>query len=349
MRILFLYSEYVNYLDGLMKVLARDFGVIIKVVCWDNNLLKPMTTPEIDGVSFVKRSDVSVSGIVSILEGFNPSIVYISGWMDSGYLKALNKAKNRRGFTTVCGFDDNWHGTFRQRFGALYFKIFLRKHFDKAWVAGCRQYYYARQFGYKDRDIAFNLLSCNTLRFDQRVNRFSCKKKNSPRFFYVGNFREVKGTDLLAKAFTLYRDEFGGNGELTCIGQGPLRRYLQETCGIAVLPYMSSQELIELAHEFDVFVLPSRRDQWGVALHEFALLGFPIISSFGTGATERFLIDGYNGFIFDSNDVRDLARTMKKFDEISIEELALFGARSRNLGLSITSETSAASLLSLSN
>ena len=347
MKILLLYSEYVNYLDGVIQVLARDFGAVIKVISWDTNLLKPMKTPEIEGVSFVKRSDVSVSGIVAILEGFNPNIVYISGWMDNGYLKSLNKAKNRKRFITVCGFDDNWHGTFRQRFGALYFKLLLRKNFDKAWVAGSRQYYYARQFGYEDCDIAFNLLSCNTLKFDHKIKKFLHRRKDSPRFFYVGNFRDVKGTDLLAKAFTLYRDLLGGKGQLTCIGQGPYEHYLQEECGIEVLPYMSSQELIDRAHQFDVFVLPSRRDQWGVALHEFALLGFPIISSVGAGSTERFLIDGYNGFFFDNNDVQDLARIMKQFDEISTDTLALFGARSRNLGLTITSETSAASLLSL--
>ena len=347
MKILFLYSEYVNYLDGLMRRLVEDHEATVHVVSWDKNLLKPVNIPQIPRVTFQKSSDLSVDELVELIEDFDPVMVYISGWMDAGYLAAIKRARNRKSFTTVCGFDDNWLGSFRQRLGAIYFRLSLRKYFDKAWIAGARQYHYVRQLGYADSDIAYNLLSCDTEKFCDGVNFDQRKEASLRTFFYVGNFRDVKGTDLLAEAYKIYRETLSGSCKLVCIGQGPLREQLEDELGITVLPYMTSSELIETTKSFDIFVFPSRKDQWGVTLHEFAVLGFPLISSSGTGATERFLIDGFNGLMFNPGDPYALAEGFKKFEEMPTETLKMFGLRSRELGRSVTSEISAASLVSL--
>jgi glycosyltransferase involved in cell wall biosynthesis len=347
MRVLFLYSEYVNYLDGLMYRLVTDHCATVHVVSWDKNLLKPINTPDIPGVTFQKRANLSKEQLVDMIERFDPNIVYISGWMDLGYLTGVSSARNRKSFTTVVGFDDNWMGSLRQRLGAIYFRLYLRKFFDKAWVAGARQYHYARNLGYKDGDIAFNLLSCDSEKFDARLPPESKRDSAKRTFFYVGNFRDVKGTDLLAEAYKIYRERHSGRCELVCIGQGPLRERLECEVGITVLPYMTSAELIAKAKHFDIFVFPSRKDQWGVALHEFALLGFPLLSSTGVGATERYLIHGFNGLMFTEGDSDSLAEKLKEFEEMPSETLEIFGRRSNNLGKTITSEIAAASLVSL--
>lgn len=347
LRVLFLYSEYVNYLDGLLATLVQDYEAEVRVVSWNENLLKPQTIPSIPGVAFENRSTLSVDQLVDLIEGFEPSLIYISGWMDPGYLAAIRRARNRGEFRTVSGFDDNWFGTMRQRLGAIYFRVILRKHFDKAWVAGARQYHYVRQLGFSDTDIAFNLLSCDSSKFDTIGTRQPAKQASQRKFFYVGNFRDVKGTDLLADAYKVYRESLAGTCELVCIGQGPMRERLEAEPGVTVLPYMSSAQLIDATSAFDVFVLPSRRDQWGIVLHEFALLGFPLLSSSGTGATERFLIDGFNGLMFTLGDHRDLAHKLKEFEEMSTEELNMFSGRSRQLGRTISTEISAASMISL--
>jgi glycosyltransferase involved in cell wall biosynthesis len=345
-KILFLYSEYVGYLDGLITHLVSDHNADVRVVSWDDKLLKPFYVPSILGASFEKRSDFSVQKLVHLIEGFSPDLLYISGWMDSGYLSAVHRARNRQYFVTVCGFDDNWRGSLRQQIGAIYFRFFLRKYFDKAWVAGARQYHYARHFGYTDADISFNMLTCNDLEFSCKLNRSLERSGHQLVFFYVGNFRDVKGTDLLISAFQIYRGNLHGSCDLVCIGQGPMQTMLERQDGIRVFPYMSSSELISAARSFDVFVFPSRKDQWGVALHEFALLGFPILSSIGAGATERFLIDGYNGLQFQSGNAHSLAEKFKQFEDMPIGKLKMFGNRSHELGSTISSELAAASLAS---
>lgn len=347
MRILFLYSEYVNYQDGLIRCLSVDHGAVVKVVSWDKNLLKPVDIPDIPGVDFYKRSDLNDVGLVDLIENFDPTIVYISGWMDDGYLRAINSVCNRKNFITVCGFDDNWFGTIRQLAGSLYFKIFMRRYFDVAWVAGARQYHYARKMGYDDHSIIFNLLSCNTDLFRNNIIRHHKTEPRLRRFFYVGNFRAVKGVDLLADAYCIYRDKLAGQCQLVCIGQGELRSRLLNESGIQVIPYLSSSELILATESYDVFVFPSIRDQWGVALHEFGLLGFPLLSSKGAGAVDSFLIDGYNGFLFEPGDSLSLASKLKQFELLSADDLGIFGVRSKLLAERITSEISAASLVSL--
>lgn len=347
MRILFLYSEYVNYLDGLLYHLVNDFNAYVTVISWDENLLKPPNESAISGVRFLRRSTFSVEQLINLIEDYDPRLVYLSGWMDSGYLAAVGGAKNRRVFTTVCGFDDNWFGSLRQRLGAIYFRMSLRKHFDKAWVAGARQYNFARHLGFLDHEIAFNLLSCDTRKFNSRVICEGDFSPNRRKFLYVGNFRKVKGTDLLAVAYRIYRDKYDGRCELHCIGSGPLESSLENEPGITSLPYMTADQLLSAATQYNVFVFPSLKDQWGVALHEFAMLGFPLISSAGVGATERFLIDGYNGLTFEVGNPKSLAQKLKEFEEMPSAKLEIFGKRSHDLAGLITSELSAASLISL--
>ena len=48
---------------------------------------------------------------------------------------------------------------------------------------------------------------------------------------------------------------------------------------------------------FDVAMLPSRFDGWGVALNEAALMGKPLIASDRVGAAEHLIEHGRNGFI----------------------------------------------------
>lgn len=349
MKVLFLYSEYVNYLDGVMRQLASTYGASVHVVSWDEQLLKPANRPSIKGVTFQDRSGLSTTALTSLIERFDPEILYVSGWMDKGYLSAISRARNRSAFTTVCGFDDNWQGTARQRLGSIYFRLYLRRFFDRAWVSGARQYNFARNLGYQDEEIAFNLLSCDSEKFNRNHGHERRLIERKKAFFYVGNFREVKGIDILISAYKHYCTALGGNWDLICIGQGPLANRLKEEPRITVLDYMDSSSLIAKSAMYDVFVFPSLKDQWGVALHEFASLGFPLLSSVGAGSADQFLIDGYNGLTFSRGDVGSLANAMLEFQLMPDEKLREFGLRSRILGATITSEISAASLMSLAH
>lgn len=345
-RILFLYSEVVGYLIPLFRVLAEEYNATVKVVHWDHRKLKPYTPPVIDHVEFVPRSRYSRSDLLQIAREYNPVLTYVSGWMDPDYLAVCKFIRRELRAPVVSGFDDKWTGSLRQVIGSLVFPYLYRQYFSNAWVAGPYQYHYVRNLGFKDDEIIFDLLSANTHAYSIPTSRTKIQSPN-PSFIYVGNFRLVKGTDILLAAYKLYREQLDGRWSLTLIGNGELEEAAKATKGVIVHPYSSEDEIRAIADTCSVFILPSRNDQWGVVVHEFALLGFPMILSTNVGARAAFFIDGFNGISFESESVTDLARCMKQMETSNDATLTRYSRNSMALGSRISNRTSAANLMSI--
>lgn len=89
------------------------------------------------------------------------------------------------------------------------------------------------------------------------------------------------------------------------------------------------------------------KDQWGVVIHEFALMGFSLLLGSGCGAATEFLIPGYNGFLFEKGDRNSLHQALKNFTELLTGELQKYSERRVRLGQKINTEVAAASLLSV--
>ncbi len=96
-----------------------------------------------------------------------------------------------------------------------------------------------------------------------------------------------------------------------------------------------------------VACVPSYANQWGVVIHELALLGYPMVVSSVCGAATEFLISGYNGYLFRSNDIDALRNALLRMVSLTDSKRALFSERSQQLGLRITPEHAAHSLLSV--
>ena len=134
-KILYLYSELVGYQIPIFKEYVNTYDAQVHVVSWDKKKLKPYTPSEIKGVTYYKRSSFSRHDLLNFVLELKPDIIYISGWMDKGYLYVTKQLK-RKGVPIVTAFDDMWIGTFRQRVGSLIFPFYFRKYFSHAWVAG---------------------------------------------------------------------------------------------------------------------------------------------------------------------------------------------------------------------
>lgn len=340
-KILYLYAELAPYVAAVLKQLTISHNALVEVVHWDKKKLKPYVAPAIEGVTLHSRSELNDLGIREIADVFQPELVVISGWMDKGYFPTALTAR-KRGIPVVTCFDDQWLATNRQQLGSIYFRLFLRKFFSHAWVAGPRQFEFAKRLGFENSKILFDLLTCDYERFDS----FSRHKSfGNGRFLYVGNFRSVKGTDILVEAFKNYRNS-GGTWDLTCVGNGNLTPLLSNIDGLQVLPYLDQESFGGLCSSCDVFILPSRLDQWGVVAHEFAAAGFPLLLADRVGASSTFLINGLNGLAFESGSVSSLADSMHRISKCTIECLSRMGKISSNLAARITPETSAANLIS---
>lgn len=342
MKVLFLYSEIVGYNISLFRELTEHYNSCVYVIHWDKNKLKPYIVEAIDNVFYYNRSNFNNNELYNFALELSPDIVYVSGWMDRGYLPVSAKFKQNN-IPVVVGFDDIWEGTLRQRIGALLFPYFFKKYFSIAWVAGPYQYEFAKKMGFRNSQIIFDLLSADSNVFDKLKTDILIKSRS---FLYVGNFRFVKGTDILIEAYKIYKTQFGGNWNLNLVGTGNEVKIEDYIDGLKVYPFAGSKELVNYANISSVFILPSRHDQWGVVVHEFASLGMPLILSDKVGASSTFLIEGFNGFKYNHSSAFELAKLMYKFstmDEIQFNKMSI---ASTILSTRINSRTSAANFLS---
>jgi len=134
---------------------------------------------------------------------------------------------------------------------------------------------------------------------------------------------------------------------IICAGNGPLINILEGRKDVKVLGFQSQTELIRLAEQSGTFILPSNYEPWALVLQEFAAAGLPIICSEACGASPHFVINGYNGYTFKTNDFDDLRDKMIKIIESSSRILYEMSYNSRELSSIVNPHKSAVSLLSV--
>ncbi|MDF2454811.1 MAG: glycosyl transferase, group 1 [Cytophagaceae bacterium] len=343
MVVLYLYSELVGYQIPVLKQYVEKYKASVHVISWDKNRLKPYQPPAVAGVTFLPRSKFDKKTLFDYCKALKPDIVYVSGWMDKDYLH-VTKYLKKQGVPVLIGFDDMWHGTLRQRIGALVYPFLYKKYFSHAWVSGVFQFEFARRLGFRNDEIVFDLLTANTEVFTPQDNRH---QNTSKSFLYVGNFRSIKGTDILAEAFKIYREKHQGKWDLVCVGNGEMQSVLEVTEHVQILPFSDENKLKEIASKSDVFILPSRHDQWGVVVHEFSAMGLPLLLSENVGAQTSFLIEGFNGLLYKNNSAEDLALAMKAFSDMPDKGLHEMRNNSIMLSKRISIETAAANFMSV--
>lgn len=345
-KIVFLYSTVVGHVVGVLKALLEcDHKIEIEVIFWDKKHINSSryVIEETGSIKFHARSSFTDSTLVDFLLSRNPDIIYVSGWMDKGYLRAIGRYRTLGGNAkVVCGIDDQWKGTLRQYLGQFYFRLFYAKLFDFMWVSGKPQYHYAQRFGYDHERIISNLLSADTTIFNK-------KPAFSRRFVFIGRFVPAKGIDLLLDAYNSLPEGTKAEWPLVLIGDGGLKEEIinRKSNHIVMKPFMQPKDLVEELMKGGVGCITSDHEAWGVAIHELAILGYPLILSSACGAATEFLISGYNGFLFKKNDMQSLRDAMVKITSLPMEGLELFSLRSHLLGQRITPEHAAYSLLSV--
>lgn len=104
-------------------------------------------------------------------------------------------------------------------------------------------------------------------------------------FLYIGNMEKRKGTDLLLKAYCIYRKN-GGEKQLYLGGkirEKEIEELLavsqQEVSGICYLGYVDTDEKYRLYASCSAFVFPSRAEGFGIPVIEALYYHKPVIAS----------------------------------------------------------------------
>jgi glycosyltransferase involved in cell wall biosynthesis len=347
MRVLILYTELMGYTARKLSVMASMFGADITAVCRDQNKKTPYVPMDEPGVRYLGRSTLDEVGLLKLFNEVDPDLMYVSGWEDKGYLPAA-LAGRKKGIPVVTGLDNQWRGDLRQIVGCLLSPWLVRKYFSHVQVAGRWQFEYARRLGFAKEQILPHVYSADTELFSRHWKAARDKKAaNYPHcFLFVGRLHPAKGLDILIEAWRMLGSQMEHDWKLVLVGNGPLEEELTGDPGMVLKGFLPPEEVASLVPDMGAFVLPSRKEPWGVVVHEFAAAGLPLVLSDVVGAGTDFLIDGFNGASFKSEDAADLCAALRSVVESDDAALLAMGDRSFDLSRKITPEMSAASLLS---
>ena len=333
------------YLTIVLEELAKK-GHSFDVFFLDNERQTPYTAENIEGVSYHKVSVYNKDNLLQKVLDIDPSLLVVCGWSNSKYNYVARYFKKKGDIPVVCPIDTQYIGRFKQILGFIISSFFIKRLFTHIWVPGVRQYHFARMLGYAPNQILMYSLTGNLNLFQGA--KIEHKSESYPKkFLFVGRYNPVKGLDCLLKAWDMIEDKKGWS--ITFVGNGPLETMLKSRKDITVLDFTNQKGLALLSEEQGVFVLPSLYEPWALVLQEFAAAGLPIVCSDACGASDHFVINGYNGFRFKTGSPEDLRVKLEYMMGLSSEELMIMAKRSKELSLYSNPEKSANSLLSSIN
>lgn len=248
--------------------------------------------------------------------------------------------------------------------GAISAKLTGRKHIwhIREWFGDFRKfwpYYSSYMTALSDKIICVSETMASQFRNKEKVvsiyNGFAIPEFTNPDYSDSGLRRTLNGTDLvlgctsrirlvrkgqeyLIEALGIVSERTRKNIHLVLIGDYvPGYEYQKKVIDELIQKFKLQEKVHFLGHLeeplplyklFDVFVLPSGEPEpFGGVVMEAMSMGLPIIGSNVGGTTEQ-VKDGWNGYLFESQNVADLASKIELFlnDEEKLEE---FGMRSK--------------------
>jgi glycosyltransferase involved in cell wall biosynthesis len=254
------------------------------------------------------------------LEEFSPDIIVIPSWHVHAYRRISRLFEGR--CWRVMVMDNPWRGSLKQRLGVLGSPFYVKPIADVVWLPGERQAAFARRLGFSQNAILRGAFTCDSPAFGSVHNtRIALGLPVPRRFVFVGRMVPDKGIDKLVEAYRLYRKQNPSGWPLICCGSGPMRSYLENQEGIRVEGFVQPDNMPQALESAGCLVLPSSFEPWALVVHEAAASGRLIIASENVGAVTHLVQPGYNGFIFDNNDVAGLAKSMCRISSMSDEQL----------------------------
>ena len=315
-RIVFLYSELAGYFLACAEALGQHPEVAaVDIVHWPIHPEAPFQFESTDHYTLHPKKNHNRQSLMQLLAQINPAAIVCSGWMDSDY-NAIAKAYRKR-IPVVLTLDNWWTGSLKQRVAALTAPWFIHRRFNRAWVPGKPQIPFAQKLGFSGNSVATGFYCADPMPFQAIYE----KRKTTPpskKILYIGRYLDVKGVRELWSAFMELSNEFP-EWELHCIGTGELWDSRGIHPKIIHHGFKQPHELEPHLLDAACFVMPSKKEPWGVVLQEMAIAGLPLLASNRVGASFQFLEHGKNGITFKPNALKDGMSTLLSRDASQIK------------------------------
>ena len=153
------------------------------------------------------------------------------------------------------------------------------------------------------------------IRSEELLKKIERRKGKPLTFLYVGRIIPEKGVDLLVYAYNEYCRISDDNSKLIIVGNSPNKPFLQfimdhKNNTTEIRDFASSENLLNIYDEADVFVFPSLYDSWGLVINEAIARGLLIISSENVNSVKELIIHEKNGYIFNPRSKSELIKIL---------------------------------------
>ncbi|MBC7952356.1 MAG: glycosyltransferase family 4 protein [Rhodospirillaceae bacterium] len=326
-RLLYMVSHPIQYQAPLLRRIAAEPGIQLRVVFeavdsvggyfdvgfgtevkWDVPLRGGYDSVCLDDTCLTKEIAAS-------------DVVWLHGWASGALLKALGIARAKGKPVLMRG--ENWDGAMPEQPGL---KGWLRRRFH-GWVfARCagflaigsknRDYYVAR--GVPPRSVFSVPYAVDNTFFASRatpsemaaLRQQLALPPDRQVVLYCGKFMRRKRPDLLMRAWQHLPEP---RPVLLMVGDGEMRDELAAMAGDGVVfaGFRNQTQLPGLYALADVFVLPSEREPWGLAVNEAMACGTAVVVSDQVGSAFD-LVDESTGAVFPAGDQDALTHALAR-------------------------------------
>jgi glycosyltransferase involved in cell wall biosynthesis len=307
-----------------------------KVINWDIDLLKGYTYTFLQNVSTNPGSShfngIDNPTIINEIESWKADAVLVYGWNFKSHLKCLRYFKGKlpiyfRGDSTMLDK--------KKSFNSILRKIFLKwiyRHVDAAFYVGHSNFEYYKQHGLRKNQLIFAPHAIDNKRFNSNEKtknlathlRHSLDIRESDFIFlFAGKLESKKNPELLLEAFI--SASFDKNTHLVIVGNGELETLLKSKSNSRNIHFLDFQNQSNMPGVYELantFILPSAGpgESWGLAVNEAMANGKSIIVSDKCGCAQNLVVQGLNGFVFESQNITELKKHLIKMVELSTND-----------------------------
>lgn len=332
MKIAFLWTGLSGYTNACLKELAARQGVELLVACMRPQPDAPFNMADFAWISrqYCYDREPDAAQLQKMLADFQPDLLVFNSWHIPAFRRIATSWRGR--VPRVMGMDNQWLDKPKQYLGWLTRSVYIAPIADFAFLPGDRQAKLARRLGFSQDRILYGMYSAD-------VDAFNLPRPALPpsSFVCVGRLDAMKGVPPLLEAYALYRDRTGpGAWPLTLCGTGPLLDRVAGRNGVTVLDFVQPADMPRVLNAQGCAIQPSLFEPWGVSIHEATAAGLPVICTHACGAAVHLVQDGYNGFIVDAGNIRQLADAMGRYAALPAAQRERMGEASRLLARQFT-------------
>ena len=213
----------------------------------------------------------------AVIKNKKPNKIIIGGWDNIIYLLIAFLFPIRKNQLIV---ESSYLESTTTGIKGLIKKIFLKR-ISKVFASGDNQEVLVRKLGFKGEVSKTGGVGI----FDIAKQPTFIKKNEIKNFLYVGRFSEEKNLKFLINYFNQFPEL-----SFSLVGYGPLENELKQISksNIHFLGAINNKNLKEVYKQYDVFILGSTREPWGLVVEEALNCGLPILLSNKAGIISEY-------------------------------------------------------------